>query len=134
MSSFSAYLVGLYDRRNGATTKLHIINPTTKDLNIISAFYDDEEKCQRCFKFILTANDLEEIDVNVPLKKVNVQFGVVKIISLDPETEKPKDGIVGFQRQLRGSVFTETILASVPTEVAHDELPKIREDCQKLPD
>ena len=69
-------------------------------------------------------------------------FGAnVKIISFDPQTEQPepKEGIVGFQRQILatstwGSEFSETILASVSTELAHEELPKIWNDCQKLPD
>ncbi|MGK7909107.1 MAG: hypothetical protein AB4040_18020 [Synechococcus sp.] len=138
MSSFSAYLVGLYERRLGVTTTLHIINPTPKPLNVISAFYDDQEQCQTCFKFQLTPNDLQEINASRLLGPDKALFGVVKIISYEPgtETPRPQDGIVGFQRQLlatgRGPEFSETVLASVPTEVAHEELPKIWEHCRSI--
>ena len=45
--SFSAYLVGTWEQRFGIGTTIQIVNPTDKHLDIIVAFFDDNENCFR---------------------------------------------------------------------------------------
>jgi len=130
--AFSAYLIGTYEKRLNIFTVLHIINPTTEELRVVIAFYDDKEEYQTCLKRVLTPNDLEEINVREDVKELGPKFGVVKIISY--KDDKPVHGIVGFQRHavvVPGTAlgFTESVLASVPTELAEKELEIILEKC-----
>lgn len=123
--AFSAYLIGTYEKRFNAFTVLHIINPTMEELGVVIAFYDDKEEYQTCLKRVLTPNDLEEINVSKDVKELDPKFGVVKIISY--RNHEPVHGIVGFQRHavvVPGTAlgFSESVLASVPTELAKKEL------------
>lgn len=134
--SFGAYLVGTYEKRFGIGTVLHIINPTTQELDVVMAFFDDKENFQTCRKDKLTPNDLWEIIVPVNVI-VTPEFGVVKILSY--QDNKPAEGIVGYQMKillepnLRGpKTFSETVLASVPISFAEVELPRILEHCSNI--
>ncbi len=123
---FSAYLVGTFDLRNGYTV-LHIINPTSKTLEVYIVFFDDNEKPLKCVKEKLSNNDLLEIDVRK--LELSAKFGVVKIVSLIDRGPFP--GIVGFQRHYIGKIgVTESNLASVPMKkILEEELKIILEAC-----
>ncbi|MEJ5330250.1 MAG: hypothetical protein WHT07_08855 [Desulfobaccales bacterium] len=131
---FSAYLVGSFERRFGVGSSFQIINPTTEDLEVVVAFFDDQEKYQTCLKNRLTPNDMWEIVVPVHVKDLKPQFGVVKIISYRDKT--PKEGLVGYQRHVLVTpkatevAFSETVLAAVPTGFAGPELAKLLELCK----
>lgn len=132
--SFSAYLVGTWEngRIPGLATLLQIVNPTTEDLHVVAAFFDNDEKPLLYLKHSkLTPNDMWEILVPVELANYKGLFGVVKIISLLPERDstttpsKIKEGIVGFQRHIfveniptkppeRETAFSEAPLAAIP--------------------
>lgn len=130
MSSFSAYLVGTYEKRLGVSTTLQIINPTTIDLEIAVAFYDDKENYLTCIREKLSADDMTEIIVS---RVDNLKdFGVVKIIShIDHNVT---EGIVGYQRHIlivprpTEVAFSEAPLASIPTRLAQPEYKKIMRD------
>lgn len=136
--SFSAYLVGTWERRLGIGTTIQIINPTDRDLDIVVAFFDDNEECLRCIRSEkpLSPNDLWEI----PVKKFEEkEFGVVKIISLDSESKQIMLGIVGFKRHYLAVkeepegievAFSESPLAAIPgNEYAKAEYELIQERC-----
>ena len=85
--AFGAYLIGTYEAgRLGVGTILHIINPTTQPLEVIVAFFDDDENLETCKKFHgndqLTPNEMKEIFIplQVPGLKPKNGFGVMKII------------------------------------------------------
>lgn len=126
--AFSAYLIGTWEQRFGCFTVLHVINPTPDHLTVVFAFYDDKEEFLKSHTVKLTPYDLHEIHVKALGFKH--QFGIVRIISY--KDSKPVAGIVGFQRH--GHVvfgisvaFSETVLASVPSELAAQHLPMILE-------
>jgi len=133
--SFSAYLVGSYERRFGVRTSFQIINPTQNDLNVVAAFFDDQENYQTCVKKKLSPNEIWEILVSLHVRELKPQFGVVKIISY--KDSLPQEGIVGFQRQFLITprttevAFSETTLPAVPTALAEAELAKVLERCGK---
>lgn len=132
--AFSAYLIGTYEKRLNFFTVLHIINPTTHHLKVVIAFYDDKEEFQKCLKVELTPNDLHEVNVALTPAGLTSSFGVVKIISyrFNPTTgnNEPFQGIVGFQRHCLVNLgFSESVLASVPTEYAAAELLRIASHC-----
>ena len=56
----SSYLIGTYDIRGSARTLLHLINPTGKNLRVMVAFFDDNEKPLLCTQEKLSPNDLLE--------------------------------------------------------------------------
>ena len=58
----SAYLVGVFETREGLTTLVQIVNPTRADLRLFIAFFDDDEELLQCISERLTGNDLFEID------------------------------------------------------------------------
>jgi len=135
--SFSAYLVGTWERRLGIGTTIQIINPTDRHLDVIVAFFDDNEKCLKCIRSEepLSPNDLWEIPVGKLKRK---KFGVVKIISLDPESKKIMLGIVGFKRHYLAAkepegievAFSESPLAAIPgNKYAEVEYKLIRKRC-----
>ena len=140
--AFGAYLVGTYETgRFGVGTILHIINPTTESLEVIVAFFDDDENFETCKKFHgndqLTPNEMKEIIVPLQVQGLKPKngFGVVKIISHRGGKEAIP-GIVGFQRQVLPNpdwkglqCFSETNLAAIPIEIAHEELEKIIRKC-----
>lgn len=128
--AFSSYLVGTYEIRFGMFTMLQIINPTAlDDLEVIVALFDADENVQICGRYVLSANDMEVINI-AKVKDEMANVGVIKIFS--HRDGRPARGIVGFQRQVLPShpVFSETVLAAVPTEVAEEELPTIMNQCE----
>ena len=135
--AFSAYLIGTYEKRFNIFTVLHIINPTNSNLRVVIAFYDDKEEYQTCLKVELTPNDLHEVIVTSATPGITSPFGVVKIISYrtNPTTgmKEPYQGIVGYQRHCLVNLgFSESVLASVPTEYAAAELSIIASRCTPL--
>ena len=58
---FGSYLVGTFDFRSGYTV-LQIVNPTARTLELLVAFFDDNERPLGCRKEKLSHNDLVEID------------------------------------------------------------------------
>jgi len=135
--SFSAYLVGTWERRLGIGTTIQIINPTNKHLDVIVAFFDDNEKCLKCIqsKEPLSPNDLWEIPVE---KFEKSQFGVVKVISLEPDSKEIMLGVVGFKRHFLAAkepegievAFSESPMAAIPGEkYAKAEYKLIRKRC-----
>lgn len=128
--AFSAYLIGVWEKRNGFGTILSIINPTTEKVNVVIAFYNQQGDFLVCEKIKgLKPNAMFEVTkINLPHDKQNETHGAVKIISYD-DKNKPKRGIVGFQRhckEFRGC--SDAVLASVPTSLAEGELAKISSD------
>lgn len=125
--AFSSYLVGTYDLREGYGTKIQIVNPTAYSIEVLIAFFDDNEKPLRCLKEKLSHNDLVELDVRT--LKLSAQLGVIKIASL--KDGRPNPGMVGFQRQYyRGVLSTESNLASVPGTILSGELKIFMSMCQ----
>lgn len=129
--SFSAYLVGTWEKRFGIQTSLQIINPTLDYLEVTVAFLDSNEEFLKCVhsKEPLSPNKLWE--VNTPA--LDEKFGVVKIISHVGQEVKP--GIVGFQRHAlvvpsaQEVAFSEAPLAAVPMEYAQAEYNRFMEKC-----
>lgn len=128
--TFSSYLVGTYERRFGVGTTLQIINPTPIELQVVVAFFDADERFQRCLRNQLTPNDLWEIVV----PKLEPDYGVVKAVS--HVENRATEGIVGFQRHLliapaaREVAFSESPLAAVPSSYAQREYDeRIRPHC-----
>lgn len=131
--SFSAYLVGTYERRFNIGTIFQIINPTVSQLKVVAAFFDDNGNYQLCVKRNLKANDMFEITLpGIP--ELKPQFGVVKFLSY--QEDKVQLGIVGYQRLLYieavpggEKTFSETVLASVSMEFAQPEFDLLRPLC-----
>lgn len=116
---------------------MQVVNPTSKWLNVVVAFFDDGEHCLKCQKSEkpLSPNDMWEIDVPIFEKK---KFGVVKIISLDAESNEILPGLIGYKRHFlavgdakdtMGIAFSESPLVAIPMEYAEGELEIIRERC-----
>ena len=125
--AFSSYLVGTYDLREGYATKIQVVNPTAHSIEILIAFFDDNEKPLRCLREKLSHNDLVEIDVRK--LELKAQLGVIKIASL--KEGKPYPGMVGFQRQYyKGILATESNLASVPGTILTGEIKIFMEMCK----
>ena len=136
---FSPYLIGTFNLNMGKA-KIQVVNPTARDLSIYVAFFDDDERAQKCFIKKLSPNDLIELDVDSILPKRSkpeyARIGIVKIVSftgdsLLPETVTP--GIVGFQ-QNTGSFScsrhaSESNLAAIPQEILMKDLPVILKKC-----
>jgi len=136
--SFSAYLVGTWERRFNIGTTIQIVNTTNEYLDVIVAFFDDNEECLKCIKSEkpLSPNDMWEIPVDKFKEK---EFGVVKVISLDPESKKIMLGIVGFKRHYLAAkepegievAFSESPLAAIPGDkYAEAEYELIRKRCK----
>ena len=125
----SPYLIGTFDMRDEAKTVLHIINPTAKNLSVMIAFFDDNEKSLKCIHDKLSPNDLLEIDVRK--YEIPSKFGVVKVVSLNEKEDTPETGLVGYQRHFFTKMgVTETILQSIPTEILKDDLKYIWKICK----
>jgi hypothetical protein len=125
--AFSSYLVGTYDLREGYATRIQIVNPTAHSIEILIAFFDDNEKPLRCVKEKLSHNDLLELDVRS--LKLPAQLGVIKISSL--KDGRPYPGMVGFQRHYFKDVLaTESNLAAVPGTVLSGELKIFMSICK----
>ena len=122
---FGTFLVGTFDLRSGYTV-LQILNPTARPLELLVAFFDDNEKPLVCIREKLSHNDSVEIDVRN--LKLQAKFGVVKIISHVDRIPCP--GIIGFQRHYFRSGFAESNLASIPDCFLYDELKIIVEICK----
>ena len=136
---FSPYLIGTYNLNMGKA-KIQVVNPTARDLSIYVAFFDDDERAQKCLIEKLSPNDLIELDVDSILpersKPEFARVGVIKIVSfigdsLVPETVTP--GIVGFQQNI-GSFScsrhaSESNLAAIPQEILMKDLPIILKKC-----
>jgi hypothetical protein len=118
-------LVGTYDLREG-NTLIHVINATQKDVVISVFFLDDEENPITCLKYMLSPNDLQEIDVAG--SGVDAKLGVFKIYSLIDE--KQAGAITGFQQKLLRSGSTESNLASVPGQGYNADLKLFERLCQ----
>jgi hypothetical protein len=125
----SPYLIGTFDMRDEAKTVLHIINPTAKNLRVMIAFFDDNEKPLKCIHDKLSPNDLLEIDVRK--YELSSKFGVVKVVSLNEKEDIPETGLVGYQRHFFTKMgVTETILQSIPIEILKDDLKYIWKICK----
>jgi hypothetical protein len=125
----SPYVIGTFDQRDGVRTILHIINPTAKNLRVIVAFFDDNEKPLKCIHEKLSPNDLLEMDMRK--YELPAKFGVVKVVSLNEKKDTPETGIVGYQRHFfKGMGVTETILQVIPTEILKDDLKYIWKICK----
>ena len=92
--------------------------------------------CSISERAYVTIEDSDLLEIEVAKLGLEHKFGIVRIISYNGD--KPAPGIVGFQRH--GHVvygysvaFSETVLASVPSDLAATDLPKLlKENCQKL--
>jgi hypothetical protein len=125
----SPYLIGTFDMRDEAKTVLHIINPTAKNLSVMIAFFDDNEKPLKCIHDKLSPNDILEIDVRK--YELPSNFGVVKVVSLNEKEDTPETGLVGYQRHFFTKMgVTETILQSIPIEILKDDLKYIWKICK----
>lgn len=130
------YLVGTFDLRDGGRTRLHILNPTARNLRVWVAFFDDKEKPLTCVRKKLTGNDLLEIDAFEHIRQPIL--GLVKVVALHEKESVPQLGIVGNQRQIfttQGFFFkkqkmTETGLHPVPEAILLEDLKNIRPICQ----
>jgi hypothetical protein len=125
----SPYIIGTFDTREGAKTILQIINPTSKYLRVMAAFFDDNEKPLKCIKDKLSPNDLLEIDV----RKIELpaKFGVVKVVSLNEKEDIPETGLVGNQRIFFKEMgAAETALHQIPAEILTDDLKYIWKICK----
>ena len=133
--SFSSYLVGTYEKRFGVGTSIQIINPTSASLDVVAAFFDADERFQKCLRNRLSKNQLWEIIVPNDLKDLEPEFGVVKIISHKREEGIIKPGIVGYQRHIlvvpsaSEIAFSESPLAAVPNRYAQSEYDRISVHC-----
>jgi len=99
--------MGHWDTRNRRTTVFYVMNPTSKSLKAIFAFFDNEEKPLKAVIANLSANDIVEVDARRFLSGGN--WGVVKIFSVhgatDPKLLVLEDGIKGFQKELFLTVY-----------------------------
>ncbi len=128
----SSHLVGTYDNNSAAylTTVIQVVNPTSENLTIMAFFLDDRENLLKCVMRTLTPDDLEQLDVKA--LRVGAKVGVVKIVSVAPDSVTPKRGIVGYKRTFhRGILVSETVLHSVPFAVFEKLYPKYRGSCGK---
>lgn len=131
--SFSSYLVGTYEKRFNVGTTFHVINPTTDEMEVVAAFFDADQKFQKCLRKHLTPNDLWEIIVPRDLPELQPEVGVVKILSHRGGRAQP--GIVGFQRHVLAVprpteiAFSEAGLAAIPHEHAQPEYDRIQVHC-----
>ncbi len=137
--SFSAYLVETWERRLNIGTTIQIVNPTNEYLDVLVAFFDDNEHCLKCIRTDkpLSPNDLWEVPVKKFKKK---KFGVVKVLSFKPGSKDIMPGVVGFKRHFIatkggktgiGVAFSESPLAAVPADkYAEAEFKIIEEKCK----
>ncbi len=126
----SPYIIGTYDNnRDSVITILQVINPTAKNLRIMVAFFDDNEKPIRCVNEKLSPNDM--VELNVAKYKISALFGVVKIVSLNEKYDIPETGIVGYKRNIfKKAIVTETILHPIPTPILNEDLQYIWKACK----
>jgi hypothetical protein len=126
----SPYLTGTFDLRDGGKTILHIINPTAKYLRIMVAFFDDNERPVTCVRDSLSPNDLLEIDVRKYMQEI--EFGIVKVISLNEQEDVPEVGLVGYQRHFFAKAgATESVLQPISEDILQEDLRYIWEICKK---
>lgn len=96
------YLMGHWDTRLRRTTVFYVMNPTSRNLNAIFAFFNNEEKPLKALIARLSANDIVEVDARRYLPAG--RWGVVKIFSVhgatDPKQLILEPGIKGFQKEL----------------------------------
>lgn len=127
----SPYLIGTYDLRSRHWTTFQIVNPTGMPLQVLVAFFDDDEKPLGCVRERLSPNDLLEIDAR---RHVKAPSGVVKIVSFD-ESGRPVAGVVGYQRTFARTFFSgsllrgETNLFQIPAETLAGDMDMIRRAC-----
>lgn len=134
----SPYLIGTFDLRHDRNTVLSVINPTAKNLRIMVALFDDNERPLKCIQDKLSPNDLLEIDMFK--HELGAKLGVVKVVSLNEKEDIPELGIVGYQRHFFKQRYlfffqkkvgvTETILQSIPEEILLDDLKYIWKICK----
>lgn len=131
--SFSAYLVGSWERRHGIQTTIQIINPTLRRLEVTVAALDNDGNFLACEDKLLGKNDMWEI--LIPEFAGTEEFGVVKAISHSGSVVTP--GIVGFQRHFlvipseTEAAFSESPLAAIPNldDIWIDEFTRFRGSC-----
>jgi hypothetical protein len=142
--SFSSYLVGTVDLQDDSYTTMQIINPTAQVLFLIVGFFKHDGTPTGCRRAELQPNAMYKMLIRADTpetKPLTPEGGNVKIVSLDRRSEKPIDGIVGFQRHYFKSgrwfvseKISESNLATVPKKVLLDsdaaELRKILRSCQ----
>lgn len=127
-TAVASYLVGTYDLREGRT-RIHVMNPTGEKLIALIALFSVDGKPQRCVDRELPPNGLFELQVGD--LDPEVLFGVVKVVSLDPERRLPKLGVVGNQhiRYERGAV-SETGLHPVSDAILNGDFRRIMGACR----
>jgi hypothetical protein len=136
--SFSAYLVGTFDKTADVNTSFQIINPTVEDLRLAAAFFDADEHCYGVMKAPLSPNQMWQISTDDKRLKDLPLHGVAKFISLDKQKDEVQLGIVGYQRHIsvkprkKEVEFSETVLASVPITYAADEFKRISDGCRTI--
>jgi hypothetical protein len=127
----SPYIIGTWDLRGGRRTFLQLVNPTGKQLRVLVALFDDNEKPLKCLRDSLSPNDLLEIDIKRELEK---GYGVVKVVSYSEREEKPEAGVIGYQRLFIRRFFykgmvSESSLHQIPAETLKDDLQFILRAC-----
>jgi hypothetical protein len=124
----SAYLMGVFDTRDELTTVVQIVNPTPATLLSLIGLFDDRENLLACVGEELTPNDLFETDVQ---QVVPDMVGVVKVVTLDLETNRPRIGVVGNQRLSLGEQpVAETGLHPIQMAFLNEaDILAIRERC-----
>jgi hypothetical protein len=124
----SAYLVGVFDTREGLTTLVQIVNPTTANLRLFIAFFDENENLLGCIRHELSGNDLFELDAQ---QVAQGRVGVVKVVTLAMDEERPQIGVVGNQRLSLGrEPVAETGLHPIQTAFLEAELLVLKEECR----
>ena len=131
--TLSPYLTGTYDLRGKHKTVLQLINPTGFHRRVLIALFDADEKPRKCLRNKLSPNDLLEIDLR---RELGDGFGVVKVVSLSSNSERPEPGLVGYQRSFSRCFWcgerlaAESPLHAIPAEILTDDLPIIWNACR----
>jgi hypothetical protein len=87
------HLVGTFDLRGGRRTVLQVVNPSSQELLLLAAFYDDSGTPLRCRAERLPAGGLAEVDVR--RAGVRVPLGVVRVVAVAEGEGRPVTGLVG---------------------------------------
>ena len=86
-------LVGTFDLRGGRGAALQVVNPSSQELLLLAAFYDDSGTPLRCRVERLPAGGLAEVDAR--RAGVKARLGVVRMVAVDEGDGRPVAGLVG---------------------------------------
>jgi von Willebrand factor type A domain len=127
-SGVSAYLIGTFDLRQDGSFVVDIMNPTPDPLEIVVSLFDPNGQPLRCERSKVAGNGM--IDINIGRLDPGSKNGVVKVVSFEPGTKRPKLGIAANQVRVTERGMTETSLHTVPGPVLESDLKKILAACE----